>query len=243
MRNTFPTLNVYEKNTLSSKVSTQLLYGDTFKKLKRKGTWIKIKSDKDNYRGYIKNRKFQSNQKNTHKVCDIFANLYSLPQKKYKLEKKLSFGSRVKITQREKNYYKFDIFWIKKKSLEKINLINKNPFKKIKKFTNIRYKWGGKSFSGIDCSALVQVFLNYNNRFCPRDAKDQMKYFKKTIKLKNIRKNDLIFWKGHVAIVLSKKKLIHAYGPFKKVVIMSVKKTIDRIRTTAKLKVIGIKRI
>ena len=70
-----------------------------------------------------------------------------------------------------------------------------------------------------------------------------MKYFKKTVKLKNMRKNDLIFWKGHVAIVLSKKKLIHAYGPFKKVVIMSVKKTIDRIRTTAKLKVIGIKRI
>ena len=119
MRNTFPTLNVYEKNTLSSKVSTQLLYGDTFKKLKRKGTWIKIKNDKDNYRGYIKNRKFQSNQKNTHKVCDIFANLYSLPQKKYKLEKKLSFGSRVKITQREKNYYKFDIFWIKKKKSRK----------------------------------------------------------------------------------------------------------------------------
>ena len=37
---------------------------------------------------------------------------------------------------------------------------------------------GWKTFSGIDCSALVQVFLNYNNRFCPRDTADQIKFFK-----------------------------------------------------------------
>ena len=70
-----------------------------------------------------------------------------------------------------------------------------------------------------------------------------MKYFTKKIELKNIRKNDLIFWKGHVAIVISKKKLIHAYGPFKKVVVMPIKKTIDRIYKTANLKITGIRRI
>ena len=90
---------------------------------------------------------------------------------------------------------------------------------------------------------LIQLFFNYNNKFCPRDAKDQIKYFKKKIKLKNIRKNDLIFWKGHVAVVISKNKLIHAYGPFKKVVVMPIKKTIDRIYKTAHLKIIGIRRI
>jgi hypothetical protein len=58
-----------------------------------------------------------------------------------------------------------------------------------------------------------------------------------------LRKNDLIFWKGHVALAISKKKLIHGYGPSKKVVIMPIKKTIDRIYKTANLKVIGIRRI
>ena len=89
----------------------------------------------------------------------------------------------------------------------------------------------------------MQVCLQYNNKFCPRDAKDQIKYFKQNVKLKNIKKNDVIYWKGHVAIVLSKKKLIHAYGPFKKTIIMDVNKTIKRIEKTANLKVIGIKRI
>ena len=89
----------------------------------------------------------------------------------------------------------------------------------------------------------IKSFFNYNNKFCPRDAKDQFKHFKKKIELKNIRKNDLIFWKGHVAVVISNSKLIHAYGPFKKVVVMPIKKTINKIYETAKLKVIGIRRI
>ena len=93
------------------------------------------------------------------------------------------------------------------------------------------------------CSALVQIFFNQNNKYCPRDSKDQEKFFKKKVKLKNVKKDDIIFWKGHVAVALSKKKLIHAYGPMKKVVIMDIKKTIDRISRTANLKVTSIRRI
>ena len=70
-----------------------------------------------------------------------------------------------------------------------------------------------------------------------------MKYFRKNIKLNNIKKNDIIYWKGHVAVALSSKKLIHAYGPMKKTVIMDINQTIKRIEKTAKLKVIGIKRL
>ena len=61
--------------------------------------------------------------------------------------------------------------------------------------------------------------------------------------MNQLRKNDLIFWKGHVAIAISRVKLIHAYGPFKKTVIMPIHKTILRIEKTANLKVTGIRRI
>ena len=132
--------------------------------------------------------------------------------------------------------------WIKKKDVKKINFKTKDNFRNIDKFINVKYKWGGKNFSGVDCSGLVQLFLNFNNKFCPRDAKDQIKYFKKKIKFSNIKKNDLIFWKGHVGIILSKKKLVHAYGPLKKTTLMPLNKTINRIYKSAKLKVIGIRR-
>ena len=243
MRSNHSVINVHKKNNIKSEVVTQLLYGDTFKKLKKNGAWLKIKNDRDHYKGYIKNKNLKSNQKNTHKICNLSATLYSKPHYKYKIKNKLSFESKIKVLEKKSDFYKFDHLWIKKKDLRKINVITKDPFRNIRKFINIKYKWGGKHFSGIDCSGLIQLFFNYNNKFCPRDAKDQIKYFKKKIKLKNIKKNDLIFWKGHVAVVISKSKLIHAYGPSKKVVVAPIKKTIDRIYNTANLKIIGIRRI
>ena len=243
MRSNFPVVNIYKKKNTKSEVVTQLLYGDTFKKLKKDGEWIKIKQDADNYEGYIKKKKFQSNQKNTHKVCSVSAALYSKPYDKYKIKNKLSFESKIRVLEKKGNFYKFDHLWIKKKDLKKINVKTKDLFHNVKKFINIKYKWGGKYFGGIDCSGLIQLFINYNNKFCPRDTRNQIKYFKKKIQLKNVRKNDLIFWKGHVAIAISKTELIHAYGPFKKVVIMPIKKTINLIYKTANLKIIGIRRI
>ena len=49
------------------------------------------------------------------------------------------------------------------------------------------------------------------------------------------KKGDIIFWKGHVAVCINTQKLIHAYGPEKKVLIMNITETINRIERTAKL--------
>ena len=168
--------------------------------------------------------------------------VFKLPKKTKKIDE-IPFGSKIKVIENKKNFLKFSKGWINKNDVKPISFKEKNPFKKIFIFKNIKYKWGGKSFKGIDCSALIQIFLNFNNKFCPRDAKDQVKYFKKNVKLKKIKKNDIIYWKGHVAIALSNKKLIHAYGPMKKTVVMGINQTIKRIEKTAKLKVIGIKRL
>tara|TARA_B100001105_G_C22236280_1_gene376263 strand:+ start:49 stop:783 length:735 start_codon:yes stop_codon:yes gene_type:complete len=243
VKNNNTVINVYKIKSTKSEVVTQLLYGDTFKKIKKNGSWIRIKNDVDNYKGYIKKKNLTSNQKNTHKIYNLKVNLYSKPNTKSKIKKQLSFGSKIKVVGKKNNFYKFDNLWIKKKDLKKINYKTKDIFKNIKKFINTKYKWGGKHFDGIDCSGLIQLHFNFNNKFCPRDAEDQIKYFKKKIELKNIRKNDLIFWKGHVAVAISKHTLIHAYGPLKITTLMPIKKTINRIYKTANLKVIGIRRI
>ncbi len=240
MINTNLILNVYKDRSLKSALSTQLLYGEKFKIIKKYGKFIKIKTTYDNYFGYVKSKKFKKNFTPTHKISSLSASLYSQPNKKFKLKKKISFCSFVKIKDRKKNFLNFDKYWINKKdalSIEKTNLL----FSKIKIFTNIKYKWGGNSFKGIDCSALVQIFFKFNNKFCPRDTKDQMKYFRKNVKLNKIKKNNLIFWKGHVAICLSNIDLIHAYGPKKKVVIMNTKQTIDEIEKKSNLKLKFIK--
>ena len=242
LTNNFSVTNLYKKPSIKSEIVTQMIYGDSFSVSKKSKKWLKIKIKEDGYDGYVKNRKFAKYLRPTHKVSVLKSKIFQHPNKKEEI-KEISFGSKIKVVENKKKYLKFPDGWIHKNDVKPINFKEKNPFKKIFIFKNIKYKWGGKSFKGIDCSALIQIFLNFNNKFCPRDAKDQVKFFKKNIMLKNIKKNDIIFWKGHVALAISNKKLIHAYGPMKKTVVMGINQTIKKIEQTAKLKVIGIKRL
>ena len=239
--NNFSVINLYKKPSVRSEVVTQMIYGDSFSVSKKSKKWLKIKIKEDNYKGYILNKKYSNFLRPTHKVISLKAKIYRFPNRVKKNE--ITFGSKIKVIDKNSKFLKFANGWVNKNDVKPISYIEKNPFRKITSFKNIKYKWGGKSFKGIDCAALVQVFLNFNNKFCPRDAKDQFKYFKKNIKLKNIRKNDIIYWRGHVAVALSSKELIHAYGPMKKTIIMGIEQTIERIKRTANLKVIGIKRV
>ena len=102
MRNNLPFLNVYKEKKLKSEVVTQLLYGESFKILKKKKSWFKIKNNTDNYIGFIKKRKFPSNLKNTHKIVNLKTNLYIKPNNKSIIKKKLSFGSKIKVVKKKK---------------------------------------------------------------------------------------------------------------------------------------------
>ena len=240
--NNYTIIDLHKKPSIKSEIVTQMIYGDSFSISKRSKKWLKIKIKEDGYTGFVKNRKFSQFTKPTHKVDILKSKIFRLPNKSRKINE-ISFGSKIKVVENKKNFLKFSKGWINKNDVKPISYKEKNPFRKISIFKNIKYKWGGKSFKGIDCSALIQIFLNFNNKFCPRDAKDQVKFFKKNIKLREIKKNDIIYWKGHVALAISNKKLIHAYGPMKKTVVMGISQTIKRIEKTAKLKVIGIKRL
>ena len=122
-----------------------------------------------------------------------------------------------------------------KSDVKNINHIEKDYLKVLKLFLKTKYVWGGKTYRGIDCSAILQLFFYYNNKFYPRDTKDQIKYSVKKDKGVIFKKGDIIFWKSHVALCINSQKLIHAYGPEKKVLIMNITETINRIERTAKL--------
>ena len=240
--NNYSVTNLQKKPSRKSEIVTQMIYGESFSILKKYNKWLKIKIKEDNYKGFIQHKNYPEYLKPSHKINKLKAEIYKSPNKKIKINE-LSFGSKIRIIDKKNQFYKFAKGWINKKDVSLISFKEKNYFKKINIFKNIRYKWGGKSFKGIDCSALVQICLQFNNKFCPRDTKEQLKYFKKDIKLINIKKNDIIYWKGHVAVALNNKKLIHAYGPMKKTIIMGIDQTIQRINNTTNLKVIGIKRL
>ena len=225
-------INIYKKPFKNSEVISQILYGEKFKILSKKKDWLKIKTRFDNYIGYIKSKNYKKNHNPSHKVFNLRA---TISNKSNNTKTYLPFASRISIIQERENIVEFEKNkWIKKKDIKKIKHIEKDYLKVLKLFINTKYVWGGKTYLGVDCSAILQLFFYYNDKFYPRDTKDQIKYSKK-IKRKIFKKGDIIFWKGHVAICTNSKKLIHAYGPEKKVLVMPIKKTIDRIKKSTNL--------
>ena len=245
MKNNFyfkePFSNIYRLPNKRSEVTSQILYGERFKILSKRKSWIKIKSLYDRYVGFIKNKDYVKELKISHKVSNIQANIFKNPNIKSK--KTLYFGSKLQVIEKRNRFVKFEKNrWVKLEDIKKINHKEKNFIKIFKLFLKTKYVWGGKTNKGIDCSALLQIFFYYHNLFYPRDTRDQIKYSIKKIS-KKFKKGDIIFWKGHVAICINSKQLIHAYGPEKKVLIMPIKKTIKRILDTANLRVRKISKI
>ena len=241
-----PYINLYERPSYKSKISSQVIYGEKFKILSKKKEWLKIKTAFDKYVGYTKNIKYSNKFTPTHKISVQKTNIFSFPKNsnKYIQRNKLPFASRIEILKKYKNFIMFEKNkWIYLKDIKKNNFKEKNFIKILNLFINCKYKWGGKTFDGIDCSALVQMYYLYNNEYFPRDTKDQIKIRKGQKNLNNLKKGNIIYWKGHVAVCINSKKLIHAYGPRKKVLTMNIKNTIEIIEKTANLKVRKITKI
>jgi len=228
---TYSCINIYEQPSIKSKISSQIIYGEKFKVLKKIKSFLKIKTSYDRYTGYIKNKNFIKKFKPTHKVKTLNTRIY-------KSNNFLPFSSEIGIIKKEKNYVMFEKNkWIKQKDITHLNKKEKNFSKIFKLYLNCKYKWGGKTHQGIDCSALIQLFYKFNKRFFPRDTIDQIRYKKGNRSKKRFKIGDIIYWKGHVAVCINSKELIHAYGPKKKVIIMPIDETIKRIERTANLKV------
>ena len=232
--------NIYKKPSIKSEVTSQIIYGEKVRILEIKKKWLRIKTLSDNYSGFIKNEKLQKELKIIFKTNKLKTRIFSQNKKK----NFLTFNSRLPIITEKKKFIEFEKGkWVKRNDIKPINHKDRNFVKILKSFINCKYTWGGKSYKGIDCSALIQLYYLYNNKFFPRDTKDQISLKRGKKKIIKFSKGDIIFWRGHVAVCLNRSKLIHAYGPRKKVLTMDIKKTIELIKETAKLEIKKIIRV
>ena len=91
----YPCINIYERPSIRSKISSQIIYGEKFKVLRKVKNFLKIRTSYDRYHSYIKNKKFINEIKPTHKVKVLKTRIY-------KSNKFLPFSSEIEILKRKK---------------------------------------------------------------------------------------------------------------------------------------------
>jgi cell wall-associated NlpC family hydrolase len=209
----------------------QLLYGETFNVLDEADGWAFGQAARDGYVGYVETTALAApGPTPTHTVQALRTYGYSAPSIKSRATGLFSMNALLAEEGREGRFVKTAAGWFVVDHLAPIGEAAPDFVAIAERFLGAPYQWGGRESLGLDCSGLLQQSLYATGRACPRDS-DQQSALGVEIAPTDLRRGDLVFWRGHVSIMLNPTDIIHANGNRMAVTVESLAEAITR--TTA----------
>ncbi len=210
----------------------QLPRGTDFTVVEDVGGWVFGFATQEGYCGWLRGGALFEPRPATHWVASVGTHIYAEPRVQAFCDV-MPMGARLRVTGQVKGFSEVEGGFVPASHLRPMGEWLTDPVAVAKGFLGTPYLWGGNSRAGLDCSGLVQLAYHACGLPCPADSDLQQSQGTELPEGALLSRGDLLFWKGHVAMVVDERTLIHANGHSMSVAYEDIAACIARIKAQA----------
>ncbi|OUU21532.1 MAG: hypothetical protein CBB97_16225 [Candidatus Endolissoclinum sp. TMED37] len=203
-------------------LETECLFGEQVNILDENSEWVFCKLLTDNYKGWVKKRDLGNIKPPTHRVITNRSFLYKKNESKSDCFYYIPMGSQLSVKKIQKNWaevylpeldYPRKTAFVPSNHIVRLDHKTKDWVSIAEQLIGVPYKWGGRDTIGLDCSSLLQLSYQTFGSNIPRNTSEQVLLNKKAInKIEDLKRGYVVFWEGHVGIMVDNLNCLHANG-------------------------------